>query len=147
MTKHGQLSDQQIIATDNYIADGCKNWYKAMIDAGYSEKYAQRNGWKLLDKDAIQARIAKKTARLAAKAEITASEVISGLRKLAGLDPGAVNVTNQEKIRAFELLGKRLALFTDNIANTGDGLTINVDSKPEPTAGTEPGAGSVVKIG
>lgn len=65
----------------------CLNATKAAIAAGYSENGASVQGTRLLANDRISSEIAKRTAKIAQKYEITADRVLRELAKLAFYDP------------------------------------------------------------
>jgi len=90
---------------EEYLVD--LNATQAAIRAGYSEKTANRQGSRLLSNVDIQEAIAKGKVRLSEQTGITAQYVINGLREIASQDKGSA------RVRAFELLGKHLGLFTD----------------------------------
>ncbi len=40
--------------------------------------------------------------------------------------------TKLDRMRALELLGRSMAMFTDNVKQSGDGLSIKIQERPEP---------------
>lgn len=83
--KNGELNPRQHRFAQEYCKD--LNVTRAMIRAGYSEKYANALGYKLLEHIGIQAAIAEEQARLAQNQDVTAERVIKEMAALAFLDP------------------------------------------------------------
>lgn len=107
---------------------------KAMKTIGYAESSCKsgRAVKYVYGNVRVKTAIAKIDAKTAKKHTITRNEIIEELRIMAGLDEGGKQVNNAEKIRSLELLGKHLAMFTDNIRQTGEGLMIEVsERKPD----------------
>lgn len=107
----------QLFAQNRYI-DGKQGytWNKALREAGYSDSYAHKNAQKLWTKDLVQQALDQKKSELSRNIDIEIWEIVQGLRAIA-YDPDA---NRSEKTRAFELLGKYKAMFTDNIRNSHD---------------------------
>lgn len=104
------------------------NATQAAIRAGYSEKTARaiasENLTKLYIKEAIEERLSKKHK----KTEITAELVLSGIKEIAFKQ----NAKETDRLRALELLGKYLKLFTDKIetkVETNEPIKIVFDDK------------------
>lgn len=96
------------------------NATQAAIRAGYSKKTAASQSWDLLRKPEIQAAIQK----VGAKAEITAEEVLRGLKREA---QGAGEDTNTgARVSAWGLLGKHLKLFTEKHDLTSNGKSLGL---------------------
>ncbi len=90
----------------------CKrNITKTLIKVGYSEKYADRQGYKLLGNIGVRAAIARIDAESVKKAKLSIAEVLSDL------EWGIVKAREKEDLPALarlsELRGKYLAMFTD----------------------------------
>ena len=103
------LTAKQTAFINEYLID--LNATQAAIRAGYSEKTADRIGHENLKKLEIQQEIADRMKQREKKALITAEEVINGIRAIAFNDEAKHN----DKLRAYELLGKHLALFEDRL--------------------------------
>ena len=112
------LTAKQNIFVANYIKE--KNATKAAKAAGYSEKTANEQGARLLANVSIKAEIDKMIEAQRNRCLVDADYVINGIRKIA--DHGEKEA---DKLKAYELLGKHLKLFTDKIEQTGD-TTIKV---------------------
>ena len=97
-----QLNDRQRLFVEAYLTEA--NATKAAVRAGYSKKTAYAQGARLLKKAEIQAALEKRVEN----AVITADEVLQGIRGIA-----LEGEREADRLRAFELLGKHLALFTE----------------------------------
>ena len=100
--KEKGLNQKQRLFVEAYLAD--PNATKAAIKAGYSRKTAYSQGHDLLKKPEIQKALEKRVE----KAVITADEVLHGIRDIA-----LSGDRESDRLRAYELLGKHLALFTE----------------------------------
>ena len=108
-----KLTAKQAAFIDEYLID--LNATQAAIRAGYSEKRASEIGYQLLRKTTVSGVIAERMKEREKKAIITAEEIINGLKAIA-VD---AETRNSDKIKAFELLGKHMALFTDKVQHEG----------------------------
>ena len=89
-----------------YLETG--NATKSAISAGYSQKSAAAAGSRLLKKDEVKAVIDAELLRRAEMSGITDTYVLEGIRAIAE-NPDAKDA---DKLRAYELLGKHLRLWT-----------------------------------
>ncbi len=96
-----------------YMKD--KNGTKAAIRAGYSEKSAYSQACDLLKKPEIIGEIEARQNEALAAAGITAQSVLERINRIAK-DPDAAD---KDKLKANELLGKYLGLFTDKVKVEG----------------------------
>lgn len=96
-----------------YLKD--KNATQAAIRAGYSKKTAGAIAWELLEKPAIQQFIRQHQEEAAAKASITAESIAENLKEIAA-NPLAKDA---DRIRAYELLGKYVGMFTERVEMKG----------------------------
>lgn len=146
-----KLSNKQKLFCDEYLID--LNVTQAAIRAGYTPKYADAQGYKLLDKPAIKDYIDKAIAKRSRRTGINQDRVIQELARIAFVKAADVinvntatvkkNVSDDDlstiqsvkiktvptaygkgverevkladKMKALELLGKHLGLFTDKI--------------------------------
>ena len=98
-----------------FAAEYVKDWNatQAAIRAGYSMKTAYSQGQRLLKNVEVRAEIDRLSADIADQNDVEVKEIIVGLRRIA-FAPEGVQVNNSDRLRALELLGKYLAMFTDN---------------------------------
>jgi len=82
------LTPKQAIFIAEFLID--RNATRAAIAAGYSKKTAEAAGSRLLRNVKVSAVLAKRTARLEEKLEITAERVLRELAKLAFYDVGEI---------------------------------------------------------
>ena len=85
------------------------NGTKSAIEAGYSKKVASVQSSENLDKPIIQNRITELQKATAKRLNITANMVLRRLWKIAKDD------NRKDQVRALELVGKHLAMFTDKV--------------------------------
>ena len=127
------LNPKQKAFADYYLASS--NAYESAIKAGYSEKYAKAQSFKLLDNVGIASYMKERLAELDSKRVADANEVLEYLTKvMRGESESEVIVTEgmttrkvmkrpdeKERTRAAELLGKRHRLFTDKVEVKDEG--------------------------
>ncbi len=104
-----ELSEKQKEFGRQYIID--RNTAAAYVRAGYGEKSAQSAGSRLLRDPRMKAFIAELGIEAAERAGLTVDGVLKNLRE----DRDAARKAGQygPAVRADELLGKYLAMFTD----------------------------------
>ena len=88
------------------------NGTQAAIAAGYSAKSAGVMAHRLLKNPAIAEELDKRTAEIVEKTDVNVAEVIRELRKI-GFAPPSHRVSNSDRLRALELLGKHLTMWSD----------------------------------
>ena len=138
-----KLTLKQQRFADEYIISG--NAEEAAITAGYSEKYARGNAYKLVAKSGVKSYIEERLKELDDKAIAKQEEVLQYLTSvmrgeqteqvLYGMGEGMqgktlIEVGAKDRIKAAELLGKRYRLFTDKVeldAEVDMELNIKVD--------------------
>ena len=110
-----ELSEKQKEFGRQYIID--RNTAAAYVRAGYGEKSAQSAGSRLLRDPRMKAFIAELGIEAAERADLTVDSVLKNLRE----DRKAARAAGQygPAVRADELLGKYLAMFTDVNKNVG----------------------------
>lgn len=121
-----KLNERQQRFVDEYIKSGIA--YAAALAAGYSETYAKTDSHTLLENPRISAAIEKQMESIRTEKIADQQEILEALTKigrgqargtaLVGVGKGAQEVedvppTISEQTRAWELLGKRHALWTD----------------------------------
>lgn len=138
-----KLTIKQKRFADEYIISG--NAEEAAITAGYSEKYARGNAYKLVAKSGVKSYIEERLKELDDKAIAKQEEVLQYLTSvmrgeleeevLYGIGDGVqstrhIEVGAKDRLKAAELLGKRYRLFTDKVELDADvdmELNIKVD--------------------
>lgn len=142
MSTKGELTPKQKRFVEEYLVD--LNATQAARRAGYSEKTAAKIGTENLQKPAIQQVIKARMDRRSRRVNITQDEIVNNLLEIkercmqsrpvvtprgeqvydeAGNAIWAFDAKNA--IKALELLGKHLAMFTDKIqADTSGAITV-----------------------
>lgn len=123
------MTPKQLRFVEEYLVD--LNATQAAIRVGYSEKTARQQGARLLTNADIAAEVFRRQQKVSEKAEVTAAWVLERLKKEAeaGDNPAAA------RIKALELLGKHLALFTDKVEHSGNvSFTLDLGGTPEADA-------------
>lgn len=127
-----RLNPKQIAFADEYIITG--NAYESAIKAGYSERYAKGNSYKLVENSGISKYIAERMEEIKSERIMSQEEVLEKLTTIARrevtkgiyksketVDGETVEIEKEydhmpsieEQTKALELMGKRYALFTD----------------------------------
>ena len=104
------LTPKQQRFVDEYLID-C-NATQAAIRAGYSPDTAKQQGTENLAKPAIVAAIAAAQAARKERTQVTADRVAKELSAIA-FDPAGVKT--RDRLKALELLGRHLGMFTDRL--------------------------------
>lgn len=104
-----KLTDKQKRFVEEYLVD--LNATQAAIRAGYSAKTARSQGQRLLTKADIQAELARRQETYAKRVEWTVEEILADLKGIA-TDPAQ---RPADRLKAYELGGKHLGMFTENI--------------------------------
>lgn len=141
-----KLNERQQRFADEYIKTGIA--YSAAIAAGYSEKYAKTDSHTLLENPRIRSYIDAQLDSLKSDTIADQQEILEALTKigrgqargtaLVGVGKGAqivedVPPTVSEQTKAWELLGKRHALWTDKQQIDGElGISVVVDYGDDP---------------
>ena len=104
------LTRKQEMFIREYLID--LNATQAAIRAGYSEKTARQIGTENLSKPSIQAEIDKQVKNRSESVGLTAEEILKDIRDIALANKEADPKT---ALKAYELAGKHLKLFTDKV--------------------------------
>ena len=96
-----------------YLKD--KNATQAAIRAGYSAKTAYSIGCEMLRKPEIQEIIRAKQEEAVKNAEVSVDWIVRQCKEIAS----NVLTKDADKLRALELLGKYLGMFTDRVEMKG----------------------------
>lgn len=126
-----QLTPRQSAFVREYLID--LNAKQAAIRAGYSPETAEGQGSRLLRNAQVLDAVNAAKEKRAAKTDVKAEDVLLRLRDIAFADPDETDADGSRKtsiryehvLKAAELLGKHLALFTERLELDGN-LTINV---------------------
>ena len=122
------LTAKQTAFVQEYLVD--LNATQAAIRAGYSQRRAGEIGYQLLQKTTVQEAIKAAMDERGDRTHITQDFVLAELYKIAtqGADDGpesSLKYTN--KLKALELLGKHMAMFTERSEVTGT-LSLTMES-------------------
>lgn len=104
-----KLTEKQKRFVEEYLVD--LNATQAARRAGYSGKTAYSIGQENLRKPAIQAALARRQETYAKRVEWTVEDILADLRTIA-TDP---TQRPADRLKAYELGGKHLGMFTENI--------------------------------
>lgn len=96
-----------------YLKD--KNATQAAIRAGYSKKTAYSIGCEMLKKSEIQQFLRERQEESRANATVTVDGIVDQLREISA-NPLA---KDSDRIRALELIGKYLGMFTERVEMKG----------------------------
>jgi phage terminase small subunit len=107
------MTDKQIKFITEYLVDF--NATQAASRAGYSD--AAQSGYENLRKPEIRAKIKQEIDNAIDDSKLSLKkEVIDGLKNIIS-DP---DTRNNERIKAYELLGKYMTMFTDKVEHAGE---------------------------
>ena len=95
------------------------NQTQAAIRAGYAPGCASVTATRLIADANISAAIHDEFIARSERTEITQDFVINRLR-MEALGDGEMDTTSAARIKALELLGKHLGMFTDKVAHSGE---------------------------
>lgn len=116
-----KLTPKQKLFVAEYLVD--LNATQAAIRAGYSEKRASEIGYQLLQKTTVQAEIQEAMADREERTGVTQDRVVAELERVAfaeAHDYADTNLKYANKLKALELLGRHLGMFTDKVEQTGE---------------------------
>jgi phage terminase small subunit len=114
------LNARQQRFVQEYAVD--HNATQAAIRAGYSEKSAYQQGYLLVNNPEIRSQLAAHEQSVAERLGITLEWLLDQLREKA------VNAQSErDQLRAMELLGKHLAIFTEKVEHSGSMIQVQVN--------------------
>ena len=120
-----KLTAKQKMFCKEYIVD--LNAKSAAIRAGYSENTAGVIGYENLNKPYLAEYIQQMMDKRTEKVEITAEQILNNILEIEKLAKKADKYN--DALKANELLGKHLKLFSERIEITGDiGINFNGES-------------------
>ena len=105
------LTAKQSRFVDEYLVD--LNATQAAVRAGYSAKTAEQQAYQLLQKTSVQAAITQAKQAREQRTQITADLVLREVASIALAPLGDEVVKTTDKLKALELAGKHLAMWTD----------------------------------
>ena len=105
-----ELTEKQKRFVAEYLID--LNATQAAIRAGYSERTANEQGARLLAHVSVKEALDKERRKRERRTEITADRVLQELADI-GFDKESERTT--DRLKALELVGKHLAMFTDKV--------------------------------
>ena len=111
-----QLTEKQKRFCEEYLID--LNATQSYLRAGYkakSNEIARVESHKLLTKPNIQQYIEELRAEQSKRTEITADKVLEEIGSVAFCD---AKIQGRDKVKALELLGQHLGMFTEKVAIT-----------------------------
>lgn len=119
------LTKKQERFVEEYLID--LNATQAAIRAGYSRKTAEQIGYQLLQKPSVQEKLSEAMARRSKRTGITQDLVLDEIGKVAfraAADSAESDLKVSNKLKALELLGKHLGLFSDKNEKQDGGVQI-----------------------
>lgn len=109
------LTPKQHAFVTEYMID--RNGTQAAIRAGYSERTANEQAARLLANVSVASAVDELTQARAERVLITADDVLSSIKRIR--DKAEADEKNGDALKANELLGKHLKLFTDKVEHSG----------------------------
>ena len=107
------MTEKQQRFVEEYLVD--YNGTRAAKAAGYAESSAHVTASQLLSNPKISGAVAQGLAAQIDRTQLTADTVLAGLWREAKLAK-----STRDRLRAFELIGKHFAMFTDRVELDGD---------------------------
>jgi phage terminase small subunit len=111
-----KLTEKQKRFCEEYLID--LNATQSAIRAGYSKKSADKIGHELLEKTVVSEYLQTLRVEQSKRTGITADEVVNELKKVAFAD---TKLQGRDKVRALELLGQHLGMFTEKVSTVDEG--------------------------
>src|SRR5262245_28886717 len=115
------MTPKQTRFVAEYLVD--LNATQAAIRAGYSARNADKIGPALLGKSRVAAAVALAQAERARRVQVTADEVLAGLKREATLT--GPESSHSARVAAWTQLGKHLGLFVDRLHH-GGGVVLEI---------------------
>jgi phage terminase small subunit len=107
------MTPKQEMFVKEYLID--LNATQAAVRAGYSKKSAMEIGYQLLRKTSVQEAIQKAVNERAKNVEVTTEWILQGIKDIAD----NLDEQTKDRLKAYELLGKYLKMFTDKHEMSG----------------------------
>lgn len=120
-----ELTAKQAAFVKEYLID--LNATQAAIRAGYSAKTAEQQGYQLIQKTSVKEKIQKSMNERSETVGLTAADVLrdinavkaDAMRKTYDKEGNEVMANHTAALKALELQGKHLKMFTDKVETTG----------------------------
>ncbi len=109
------MTPKQRRFVEEYLVD--LNATQAAIRAGYAKSGASVEGTRLLSNAKVAAAVAAAQAKRAERADLTADEVLAGIRATVARCQSEEHYNAASALKGLELLGRHLAMFTDKTVN------------------------------
>ena len=125
MANMRELTPKQAAFVREYLID--LNATQAAIRAGYSAKTAEQQGYQLIQKTLVKEKIQSAMKERAEIVDLTAADVLrdinavkaDAMRKTYDKDGNEVMANHTAALKALELQGKHLKMFTDKVETSG----------------------------
>jgi phage terminase small subunit len=109
------LPPRQALFVNEYLVD--LNATQAALRAGYSAHSAKDTGYKLLHKPEVAEAICRAVEARAERLQLSSQDVLRSILDIRGKAVSDNKLT--QALRANELLGRHLKLFTDRVEHAG----------------------------
>ncbi|MGD0586704.1 MAG: terminase small subunit [Oryzomonas sp.] len=109
------LTHKQALFVDEYLVD--LNAVQAAIRAGYSTRSAYANAYKMLQRHDVAEGIRRAVEERAERLQLSSEDVLRSIVDIRGKAVTGGKLT--QALRANELLGRHLKLFTDRVEYAG----------------------------
>ena len=126
------LSPKQLRFCFEYVKDF--NAQRSARDAGYSSKTAGVQGSRLLTYDKVKKKLSELEGKKLEKLDIKSDDILKELQIIAFANKKEFKkwpMKMTDKLKALELLGKHLTLFSDKVTIDGSITCIIVDEEEE----------------
>lgn len=110
-TKQHKLTKWSKRFAEEYVKD--LNGTRAAVRAGYSEKTAKQQAYRLLSQYEVQQAIAKQQEEISRRTQIDQDYIVNSLRAVADSCMEADKWNPQAANKSLELLGKHLGIFVE----------------------------------
>lgn len=129
------LTLKQQAFVDEYLKD--RNATQAAIRCGYSEKTAKQQGSRLLSNVDVASAIDSATTEVSERAKVDAQDVLESILRIRAKAEDADR--HSDALKANELLGKHLKMFTDRQeVSAPDGGPVSIIERVIVDKGTDP---------
>ena len=109
------LTHKQALFVDEYLVD--LNATQAALRAGYSARSANTNAYRILQKPDVTEAIRRAVEARAERLQLSSEDVLRSIVDIRG--KAVIGGKFTQALRANELLGRHLKLFTDRVEHAG----------------------------